>query len=441
MQSQIDILVNNQIKMNFLDRIRIKKIHLSSLIGLILLKISFDYSYNNIISVIFGYYNFKNDPSSLSFFISWAFLLTLSPLIVKTFHSERISFNIMSILIITSLVPTTTMIAYNSSYSYEYLILMYFYWLILMVLNFHFPAIVLNGKINVKSYLPLSFLIFIFITTIIYISGVYTGFRFHFGLLDVYEIRAEAREYQVSTLLGYIVTAADNILPILFAYFLVKKQRTLAFIIALIVLLNFGISAVKMVPFLLFFAYIGYLFINSNKIYRYAVWGVLILAMLCIFEFLILDSYIITNFSLFRIFFIPAKLHYIYYEFFSINEFDYFRQSALKYFLDSPYKDNIQFLMGYHDISDFTARANNGLFSDAYLNFGTIGVFTFPIIVVLILKLIEGASKNLNPKILFIITTSVCFVLLGVPFTQALLTSGILLLILVLYTLPRNQLT
>lgn len=402
------------------------------------LRLILDYAYGNIVSLIFGYQNFKNEPTIFSYFISWLFLITLSPLIVKNFQNKNLSSYIMSILIITSLLPTTTLIAFTSSYSAIYVTLMYVYWLLILLFNYKVPTIVFSKDFQIKSKIPYIFLTILFCGAVLYTSGKYTGFRFHFGLLDVYDLRTEAREYQVSMLLGYIITAADNILPVLLVFFLIRKSWIVALFISVIILLNFGISAVKQVLFLLTFAWFGYLFVKTENFFNLFLSGVIALVLTSIAEFQIFGTYFLTNFMTYRIFFIPAKLHHVYYTFFSVNELDYFRQSILKYFLDSSYKDGIQFMMGYEDIGDVTARANNGLFSDAYLNVGAIGVLIFPLIVVCILKTLEGASKGLNPKIIFIVITAVSFVLLGVPFSTALLTSGILILILFLYTLPRS---
>jgi len=405
---------------------------------LFFLRLILDYAYGNIVSLIFGYQNFKNEPTIFSYVISWLFLITLSPLIVKNFQNKNLSSYIMSILIITSLLPTTALIAFTSSYSVIYVTLMYVYWLLILLFNYKVPTIVFSKDFQIKSKIPYIFLTILFCGAVLYTSGKYAGFRFHFGLLDVYDLRTEAREYQVSTILGYIITAADNILPVLLVFFLLRKSWIVSLIISVIILLNFGISAVKQVLFLLTFAWFGYFFVKTEKFFNLFLSGVIALVLTSIAEFQIFGTYLLTNFMTYRIFFIPAKLHYVYYNFFSVNELDYFRQSILKYFLESPYKDGIQFMMGDEDIGDFTARANNGLFTDAYLNFGAIGVFIFPLIVVCILKTLEGASKGLDPKILFIVTTAVSFVLLGVPFSTALLTSGIIILTLFLYTLPRS---
>jgi hypothetical protein len=256
--------------------------------------------------------------------------------------------------------------------------------------------------------------------------------------MQVYDIRSEARGYQTSFITGYLATAADNLLPVILVYFLLTKKRLLVIIIGFIIMLNFGIAGIKQVVLLLFIALIGVYFIKNLKISNNFIWGFGFLLLLGYFEFVIYDTYFITALSTYRVFFIPAKLHYVYYNFFSQNELDYFRQSFLKIFFESPYKENIGFLMGYEDIGDITARANNGLFTDAYFNFGVIGVIIFPVIVVFILKILDGAVIGLPEKFLFIIIASTSFVLLGLPFSTALFSGGILSLIILLLSIPKN---
>ncbi len=407
--------------------------------GIILYKIACDYAYGNIISMLFEYQNFRNNPTNFTENYSWFMILSLSPLMIKTFNMESLSSSITTILILVSLIPTTTLIAFDSTYKIEYLILMYIYWLILLIANLYLPKIVINkGEItgfkNAYKYITL-----ILCATVIFVSWKFTGFRFHFGLNDVYDLRTEARGYEVPLIIGYLSTFSDNLLPVLLVYFLYKKKYIIALFIIGVILLNFGVTATKQILFLLFLALLGFFIVKSFKIIRLYIWAFLILIYLCITEFIVFGTYFISTFSIYRIFFIPAKLHYVYYDFFSTRELDYFRQSALKYFMNSPYKENIGFLLGDYDIGDITARANNGLFSDAYMNFGILGVFIFPIIVVLILKTLDGATKGLNQRILFIVTSSISFVFLGLPFTTALLSAGIVVLIIFLYTLPRDR--
>lgn len=408
-------------------------------IGIILYKIACDYAYCNIISLLFEYQNFRNNPTNFTESYSWFMILSLAPLMLKTFNKENLSSSIITILILVSLIPTATLISYDSTYKIEYLILIYLYWILLLFANLYLPKIVINkGEIkgfkNVYIYITV-----ILCATVIFVSWKFTGFRFHFGLTDVYDLRAEARGFEAPLIIGYLSTFSDNLLPILLVYFLYKKKYTIAFFLIVVILLNFGVTATKQILFLLFLALIGFFVVKSFRIIRLYIWAFLFLIYICIAEFIVFGTYFISVFSIYRIFFIPAKLHYVYYDFFSTRELDLLRQSALKYFINSPYKENIGFLLGDHDIGDITARANNGLFSDAYMNFGVIGVLIFPIIVVLILKTLDGATKGLNQRILFIVTSSISFVFLGLPFTTALLSAGIVVLIIFLYTLPREE--
>lgn len=437
MQSQIDILKNTQLRLNFLARIKIQKNHIYTLIGLILYRISLDYSYNNIISYLFGYQHFRNEPSGFSHFISWFFLISLSPFIIKLLYKPTLSSNILSILVLVSLVPITTMIAYNSYYPLEYVLLMYIYWFLLLVFNLKISSIVISKEKNFQSSGFYKYFTITLCLAVIFISWKFTGFRFHFGLMDVYDLRTEARGYDASFILGYLATFSDNLLPVLLVFYLNRNQKIISIILIIIILLNFGITASKQILFLLLLALFGFYFVKSLKLIRHYVWFFLSLIIIGIFEFKIFSTYFISIFSTYRVFFIPAKLHFIYYDYFSIRELDYFRQSIFKWFLNSPYKENIGFILGDYDIGDSTARANNGLFSDAYMNMGAIGVFLFPFILVIILKMIEGSAKGLSERTLVIVVLSISFVILGLPFTTALFSAGIIALVIVLYSLPR----
>ncbi|MFT7155462.1 MAG: hypothetical protein ACI8Q1_000463 [Parvicella sp.] len=419
--------------------LKIKKAWIITFLGVIILRLLLDWSYSFVISDVFGYYNFDYDPTVKSYLLSWFLLLILLPFIVKTIHDDCLSSNILSVLVLISLIPTTTLIGFYGSYSLTYVLYMFVYWAALLIYNSRFPAIQISKK-SVKNSSTLFYSVAILLSSVVvYASWKFTGFRFHFGLIDVYDIRAEAREYEFPIVLGYLITAADTILPIILIFFLVRKKWLLSGVFIIIILLNFGISAVKMVLFYLIFTIACYLFIRSTKVFKNSVWFVIPLVVLCIFEYAILQTAVLSNFSLFRIFFIPSKLHYLYFEYFSVRELDYFRQGALRLFFDSPYEENIQFILGEYDIGDFTARANNGLFTDAFLNLGLLGVLLFPFFLTILLKTLEGSARGLDPRFMFVITTTVSFVLLGVSITTSLLTSGLFLLILLLYLMPRRS--
>lgn len=409
-------------------------------LGILFYRYLLDIAYELIISNVFDYQYFYNNKTNFSYITSWLILVLLLPIILKILNKSSLSSNIISLLIFISLIPTTTMIGFNSNYSFEYIVMIFFYWAFLLVSQIYIPKIRLRIIPNIQSFYWSDYLLIVLSLTVIYISYYYTGFRFHFGLMDVYDIRTEARDYNISFFLGYLSTFSDNILPLLLVYYMARRNWIVSIFISFVILLNFGITGTKQIIFLLFLAILGFLFVKPFRTSKYFIWFFLLIPIISISEFSYLSSYYVSIFSLYRVMFIPSKLHYIYYSYFSVNEFDYFRQSALKWLLDSPYKENIGFIIGYQDIGEWTARANNGLFSDSYMNLGYLGVLVFPILLIIVVKLIEGATLGLDRRLFFIIITSVSFILLGMTLTSALLSSGILLMIIFLNLLPRKLL-
>ena len=407
--------------------------------GLILFKLLTDFTYREIISVLFGYQNFNLSPSTEYQILSWIVLLLFSPLIINIISKKGLSNSILTVLICVSFIPTLTMIGYNSSYPLTYILQILTYWIILLIATVALPPIRFKIHPLFQKFKIADIIILILCLNVFYLSWRYTGFRFHFGLMNVYEIRTEARSYQFPKIFGYLLTFADNILPIGLVYYMNKKKWLIAVVLIVMIYLNFSITATKQIFFLLLLAIIGYFFIRELKISKHILLGFLLLMSAGALEYFFFSTYLISTLSTYRVFFIPAKLHYVYYNYFSVNELDYFRQSFLKGFLDSPYKENIGFLMGYVDIGDFTARANNGLFSDAYFNLGTLGIIIFPFVITIILKLLDGAIHGLMSNMFFIIIVSYSFVLLGLPFSTILLSGGFIPLIIYLYSIPRKN--
>ena len=401
---------------------------------IIIYRVLLDIIYEKIIVNYYDYQNYIYNPSDFSIFISWLFFVSFLPFFQKSATSSKLSNLISFLFILFSVVPTTTMIAYNSNYSFLFIFLIYIYWLLFFKYLNLIPTIYIN--IKYKSSLIFNFLLYIIVCALLYISYVYTGFRFHFGLMDVYDLRLEARGYSPPLLLSYLLSAADYVLIFVLIYFLSKKRYVISVIIFILNLLNFGISGSKHIVFLLFLSLLVYFSINTKDVKKYILPFIISILILSIIENYFFETVFLTLFLSYRVLIIPSKLHYIYYDYFSNHEFDYFRQSFLKFFIESPYKDNIGFIISEYDTGDVGGRANNGLFSDAYFNLGVIGVLLFPLILAILLKLFDGAAKNLNARMYFSIALSIFLAFLSLPLTTAILSSGLLFFLILLYFVP-----
>jgi hypothetical protein len=264
-----------------------------------------------------------------------------------------------------------------------------------------------------------------------------TGLRLHFDLIDVYDVRAEARNYEAMFPLNYIVSLADNILPFFAVYALFQRKYLIFSLTLLVVYINFSITGTKQIIFVLMLGIIGYYFIRDFSRSTRLIYAAIVLIILSMAESMIFQSSTLNTLFAYRVLFIPAELHYSYYSYFQSHEILYFSQSILKW-LSNGEQENVQFLLGEYAIGDYTARANNGLFSDAYMNLGVIGVLIYPLLLATFLRILDGAVEGLSKRILFVITVYVGFVLLGMTFTSALLTSGLIFLIFLLYSMPRE---
>ena len=401
-------------------------------------RILVDVGYSRLVATFFGYQGFVGAPTLETMLVSWVFLLALLPLLVRVLRSETLSARATALLGLMSLVPTTTLIAYDPRYPGPYLLLIFVYWFLLLLASVFLPSIQLFRR-PLRSEVPHLVVLTTLSATVLFISWRYTGFRLHFGLLDIYELRAEARGFQVAAIVGYFATFADNVLPILVAYYLRRRWYLVAALICVVILFNYGISAGKQQLFLLAFALASVAIKETARLNKkfLAFLGVVIVAALI--EHRVFGTVFLGGFSLYRVFAIPSHLHWIHYDFFQTRELLYLTQSALKFFFESPYVDNVQFLVAEYVSGEFGGRANNGLFSDGYMNFGAVSVLFYPVILVVVLKLVEGAARGLSSSVQFILAVTLAFVLLGLPLPTAILTAGIALLVLLLPTLPRRD--
>ena len=410
--------------------------------GIILFRYLCDKSYL-ITKIVFNYENpFLFEPTFFSKTVSWIFLISLLPLLTKIYFNKNPSNNIIFLLSLISLVPSTTLIAAYGTYPINYIFLLWVYWFLLFLLIILIPSFNLNVFKNLRSRYFYLALIFLICTAVIYLSWLNTGFRFVFNIFDsamIYGLRVEARDYSNFPLIGYLQHAGDNLLPILMVYMFAKGKKLFSLILAFIILLNFGISASKQVFLLLFLGVFSCFFIRNISLPRLFLIGTILVTLITLAEFYLLNTAISSMFSSYRIYFIPAKYHHIYYEFFSTYQPDYFRQSFLRYFFESPYERSLHMILADYHNRDYYARANNGLFSDAVMNLGYLGIIIFPLLLTIVLKFLDGASQNLPSSVIFIVIITTTFMLLNLNLSIALMSGGLLLIIFTLYSLPRKE--
>jgi len=410
------------------------------LAGIILLRLLFDWQYEAIIYPIFEHTGFINDVSLKSKVLSWVYLLAFSPFFIAFLHrtQERFLSIVLYLFFLIKFVPSTCLMAYLPL-SFWFWLSQAIFWTMILLLAFHLPPI--RFKLNSSKYnIPFLYGITILLSVVvIYVWWAYAGARFQTSITDVYDIRLTARDWSMPIIFKHLLTWAAVILPLVLIWFLNEKKWILALGLIAVIYLNFSISGLKSAIFLLFITLLIYYFFHE-KYLKWIIGGVIGVVILGFLELAVFDTYYVSSLSVRRIMLIPNLLDYYYFDFFSTYPIDYYHQSFLRHLgLESYYDTSIPFLIGEDYFNKPEMRANNGLLSDAYSNFGFWGVFITPVLVIYVLKLLSAASENIDMKILMVPIVYVCYSLISSTVSTALLTGGILILFLFLLLFPRKN--
>ncbi len=129
--------------------------------------------------------------------------------------------------------------------------------------------------------------------------------------------------------------------------------------------------------------------------------------------------------------FVPIKISEHYFDFFSQNTPDYFRQSFLRLFgFESPYPSITYYISQIYEGS--SSNSNNGLIADAMTNLGYIGIIVFPILLCIIFRLLDNSSVNIDSHIGLLSAIFVAMELSNTFLMRVLFTHGLIVLIIVM---------
>ena len=172
-----------------------------------LYRLALDWIYRSVIAVSFAYAGFIWKPSLLLCAVSWALLTLFSCLMWPCYRNpeNRISYEILFILFLISLVPFTVMV-YAGMCPTAFWASNALYWFLLIRLCVRkrlFRAIKITGVMKriQKAHVLIAVVLLL---SVFYICARYSHFRLNFDLSKIYDLRSESREYDYPTLLKYI---------------------------------------------------------------------------------------------------------------------------------------------------------------------------------------------------------------------------------------------
>lgn len=413
---------------------------------MILFKLFLDISYKYVISTQYNYMGFLDNQNVWFQILSWIIFMifTVYSYFFYRNKGQKIANEMILVLYMFAFVPFTTLVAFGM-FSINYIIFNVIYWFLLFLFvikissksNVHYRVEKRSNSPNFAIYLFTIISVFI----VMYTSWKYTNFRLYFNIFSVYDIRLEARDYGMSTLLTYAYSFTKMTNAILITYFMLKKKKILAILIFVVQLFSFGIDGSKTTLFLAIVA----LGIGLLPKINYKTINLLFVSFICMVTIFSLVIYLTTDYimplSLFsrRVLVDPQRISFQYFDYFSTHTPDFYSQSFLRYFgLESKYEKPIAFVIAeYYEKESFSA--NNGLISEAIANLGYFGILVLPFVMALLLKVFNYVSINVDFRIKVIISVYFSVVLTNSFLSTALMTHGLLITMVLLFILSRSK--
>lgn len=405
------------------------------------------YCFDRYLTNVYGYYGFKNQRTFFSTMLC-IFLLSILFFIIVKQKTENYSKLIVYILILVNFVPSVINYMFMPINN-QYIILQTIYWLMMLFFINIFNKIHMKSKEVVLQNNMVGIYILILLEFCLFgiVLFKYTGFNLKFD--DVYDLRENYFNARVPLIFSYLFAAFKVINPLLFIYLYNNKKRFAYIFSGVIQLMAFLADGSKSTLFSIIIAYMVVKFLKSKKefdlfkndnIKYYILDGLVLINLLGFIEFNVLKSANIYNYFIRRLFFVPSLLHQCYFDFFSNHPIDLFRQSFIgKLGFTSPYDNQIQKIISSVYFNTPQMLANNGLFSDAFMNLGSIGVVIMPMIICIFLRFLDYCSKGINSFYLLTIMISVSYIFISSSFFTVLLTHGFLLLCLIMkFVIPRD---
>ena len=417
---------------------------------IIVIRLLYDYMYCTSIYPLYAYVGFKCENAPTSYLMSWAMLIIIGSLAKKLYENRehKISMEVLFVIFIIMFIPFTTMIgcrALTGSFVFWNMI----YYLILFSLvcvsdrlrGARLKIIMSHSKVIASNEMLIAIAV-VSMLVVMYISGRYTHFRFNFSLSNVYDLRLEAREFDLPTILNYLFAWTKVLIPVLLAIFIRQNRIIMVAACILTQLLSFGIDGAK-APLFMTIVVIMIQFVptfNTSMMNKWFVQGISLLLFFGVIEQRMIGTIFISSGIIRRMSFLTNLISSWYYDFFTNNSPDFFKGSFLRYIgFHSQYTEGIARMIGRLYMNNAATNANNGMIADAFANLGYVGVFIMPILMIIVLKMLDSYSCGLDLRIYIIISLYIAIQLMNSFLATAFLTGGILVLLILLAILDRDS--
>jgi oligosaccharide repeat unit polymerase len=352
--------------------------------------------------------------------------------------TKKTSNVIIWLLILLSYVPMLTLFAFmDQPRSYMYAVTGF--WMLVFLL-LELPGIsILSLKKSQSKIIYYSLFVFLSIIVLFLISK-YLGFSLNLDLTKVYDIRSQYSKLKIP-LAGYLFNWLGYIVnPVFFAICITKRKWVFAIPIVILQLLLFSSTGNKTFLFALPFVLIMIFIVAQRKPFFWMTIGLAGIILIGIFSYILFDDLWVSSLFARRTLLVPAQLSFFYYDFFSKNGYTFLsHHRVFRAFSNYPYSLNPPNLIGEIYFNRPQMGANNGIYADAFMNFGFIGLIFWGIFLAIILRLVDSFTKEKDIRIMISVIAMPVMSLTNSALLTCLLTHGLLLALMLLNLLPKER--
>ena len=261
------------------------------------------------------------------------------------------------------------------------------------------------------------------------------GFPIVFNFDDAYTQRMISRSISMNTLSRYTFTILGGAgFPYLFARNFAYKKYLFASLCFLGGVLLFFINGMKTWLYLYFFAIaiINICNIDKENLKAIILHTEIMMCLLVIISVVFFKMFNLVDIvgQVGRVIIIPNWIGFKSIDFFQHNEFLFLRESIFRFLFDSPYQGGSDFFINYGANSTITSsRANNGLWGDAYRNFGIFGIIIYPFLISWVFRIVEINLREYPIRFVIYVFFLIIWTSVNASFFTWLLTGGVLIVV------------
>lgn len=410
-----------------LDDLRIQYIYIW------IAKIGYDLLYYAVIGKYFSYGNYKRDFNAEVYIMSILIFFSISVHLLDLIRKNDPLSIILLVFEVGYFLPGLTYCTFNNT-GIPFFSFLLLYWYILIILYYCLQKMKVNITVFKSSKLFYIAIILVILLAL-RVCLKYGRFSFSFSFSNVYELRKEQEKVGLSLIDSYILPIAGTLLPFFSLVLLVKKKYIFSLFSSLMVIAVFSFGGMKKYLLYLVIAIFMYIFFRHKNYIK------LVFPMLCMSYIMAIVEYVckdgmpqIANYIHRRTMLMPVTISHYYFDFFSSHSKDFLAQGVLRRFgFSSEYKLPIPNMIGGIYFDSYDTVASNGLIGNAYSNFGWLSLLFYPILLIVLFKLIALLLEHREPCVVWFIAVQLFVLYTNGDYFTNLLFNGVIFLIIMLW--------